>query len=114
MAIPPTKSPITTLQGLQAASLKLQGILKKKCGKFLSLANPHQYRSPYDEGAFMPNAHLCDIVANIRNATVGYGDNDSTNELDSHAKMAVVGAQCEIIIRTGLHVNNASYSPDLP
>ena len=28
----PTKSPITTLQGAQAASLKLQGILNNKCG----------------------------------------------------------------------------------
>ena len=33
VAIPPTKSPITTMQGAQAASLKLQGITKKKCGK---------------------------------------------------------------------------------
>ena len=33
VAIPPTKSPIKNLQGVQAASLKLQGILKKKCGK---------------------------------------------------------------------------------
>ena len=44
--------------------------------------------------------------------TVGYGDHDSTTELDSHANMAVVGSQCEIIIRTVIHANVAAYSPE--
>ena len=114
VAIPPTKSPITTMQGAQAASLKLQGILKKKCGKVWSLADPHQYWSPSDEGNFTSNARLCEIVANIGNMNVGYGDHYSTTDLDSHANMAVVGSQCAIISRTGLHENVAAYSPDLP
>ena len=45
---------------------------------------------------------------------MGYGDHDSTTELDSHANMAVVGDQCAIISRTGLHANVTAYSPDLP
>ena len=112
--IPPTKSPITTLQGAQAAFLKLQGIMKKKCEKFWSLSNHYKDRSPSYEDTFTPNAHLCKIFVNIGNVTVGYGDHDSTTELDSHAKMSVVGSQCEIIICTGLHANVAAYSPDLP
>ena len=114
VAIPPTKSPITTMQGAQAASLTVKVILKKKCDKGWILANPHQDWSPSDDSNFTPNAHLCEIFANIWNVTVGYGDHDSTNELDSNANMAVVGAQCAIISLTGLHVNVAAYSPDLP
>ena len=82
------------MQGAQAASLKLQGILNKKCGKVWSLSNPHQDWSLSDEVTFTPNAHLCEIVANIGNVTVGYGDHDSNTELDSYANMAVVGSQC--------------------
>ena len=74
----PTKSPITNLQYVQEASLKLQGVPKKNCGKVWILASPHQDRSPSDEGNFTPNAHLCEIVANIGNVTVRYGDHDST------------------------------------
>ena len=42
--------------------------------------------------------------------TVGYGDHDSTTELDYHANIAVVVSQCAIINCTGLHVNVAAYS----
>ena len=45
---------------------------------------------------------------------MGYGDNDSTTDLDFHANMAVVGAQYAIIRRTCLHANVTAYSLYLP
>ena len=44
---------------------------------------------------------------------MGYDDHDSTTELYSHITVAVAGAQCSVISRTGLHANVAAYSPDL-
>ena len=45
---------------------------------------------------------------------MGYGDQGTTTELDSHANMSVVGQDVTVISRSGLHTEVKSCSDDVP
>ena len=45
---------------------------------------------------------------------MGYGDQCTTMELDSHANMAVGGQDVTVILRPGLHAEIRSFSDDVP
>ena len=45
---------------------------------------------------------------------MGYGDQGTTMELDSHANMAVGGQDVTVILRSGLHAEIRSFSDDVP
>ena len=64
--------------------------------------------------SFTPNEHVCAKVANIKivaSLSETFSSNSLT-ELDSHANMAVIGINSEIIADTGKTANVKAFSLD--